>query len=46
MKRGRGMGLGDKAKVRDRHDRQRAKKARVAARALERGAARKAAKKK
>lgn len=40
------MGLGDKPKVRDRHDRQRAKKAREASKASERGAARKAAKKK
>jgi hypothetical protein len=40
------MGLGDKPKVRDRHDRQRAKKTRDAAKAAARGAARKAAKKK
>jgi hypothetical protein len=45
MRRDRGiMGLGDKPKVRDRHDRQRKKKARELARAAERGAERKAAK--
>ena len=40
------MGLGDMAKLRDRKDRQRAKKTREKTAAAERGKARKAAKKK